>query len=84
MIVDLLANSHLYQGIGARIDRAFKYLRKTDLAVLEIGDHAIDGKNIYARVLTYTTRPIERGVWEAHRHHLDLHIAISYGYSFHA
>lgn len=76
MIVDLLANSRLYQGMGARIDRAFEYLRKTDLAALETGDHVIDSKNIYARVLTYTTRLMEQGVWEAHRHYLDLQVIV--------
>jgi YhcH/YjgK/YiaL family protein len=65
MIVDLLTNVHLYQGLSSRTDRAFEYLRQTDLAALETGDQAIDGTNIYARVLTYTTRLMEQGVWEA-------------------
>jgi len=76
MIVDLLANSHLYVGLNPWIDRAFAYLRETDLAALEPGDYEIDGKNIYARALTYTTRAPENGVWEAHRRYIDLQVMV--------
>ena len=76
MIVDLLANSHLYVGLNPRIDRAFAYLRATDLAALEPGDYEIDGKDIYAKVLTYDTRVPENGVWEAHRRYLDLQVMV--------
>jgi YhcH/YjgK/YiaL family protein len=76
MIVDLLSNSHLYAGLNPRIDRAFAYLRQTDLAALEPGDYAIDGKNIFARALTYTTRVPENGVWEAHRLYIDLQVMV--------
>lgn len=76
MIVDLLANSHLYRGLSSRIDRAFAYLRETDLATLEPGDYDIDGKNLYARTLSYTTRLPEQGVWEAHRLYIDLQVMV--------
>jgi YhcH/YjgK/YiaL family protein len=76
MIVDLLANSHLYRGLSSRIDRAFAYLRETDLPTLEPGDYEIDGKNIYARALSYTTRLPEQGVWEAHRLYIDLQVMV--------
>ena len=76
MIIDLLANMYLYAGLNPRIDRAFAYLRETDLAALEPGDYAIDGKNIYARALTYTTRVPENGVWEAHRRYIDLQVMV--------
>ena len=76
MIVDLLANSHLYRGLAPSIDRAFAYLRKADLAALEPGDYEIDGKNIFARALTYITRVPENGVWEAHRRYIDLQVMV--------
>jgi YhcH/YjgK/YiaL family protein len=76
MIVDLLANSHLYRGLSPRIDCAFAYLCETDLAALEPGDYEIDGKDIYARALTYTTRVPENGVWEAHHRYIDLQVMI--------
>lgn len=74
MIVDLLSNWRLYRGLNARIDRAFEYLRQTDLAALEPGSYEIDGKIIYARVMNYNTRPAEQGVWEAHRRYIDLQV----------
>jgi YhcH/YjgK/YiaL family protein len=76
MIVDLLANAHLYRGLNSRIDRAFAYLHETDLAALEPGDHEIDGKDIFARAITYTTRIPENGVWEAHRRYIDLQVMV--------
>jgi biofilm protein TabA len=76
MIIDLLANSHLYEGLDPKIDRAFAYLRETDLAALEPGDYEIDGKNIFARALTYATRVPENGVWEAHRLYIDLQVMV--------
>jgi len=76
MIVDLLANSHLYRGLNSRIDRALAYLNEIDLLALEPGDYEIDGKSIYARLLTYTTRLEEQGMWEAHRLYIDLQVMV--------
>jgi YhcH/YjgK/YiaL family protein len=76
MIVDTLANSHLYRGLSPRIDSAFTYLRETDLSTLEPGDYEIDGENIYSRALIYTTRLPEQGVWEAHRLYIDLQVMV--------
>ncbi|MCX6029268.1 MAG: YhcH/YjgK/YiaL family protein [Chloroflexi bacterium] len=76
MIVDLLANSQLYDVLSPRIRRAFEYLHQTDLAALELGNHEIDGKNIYVRVQQYATRPQEQGVWEAHRRYIDLQVIV--------
>jgi YhcH/YjgK/YiaL family protein len=72
MIIDLLANSHLYQALSPALERAFDYLHQTDLVTLELGDYELDGKDLYARVLQYSTRLPEQGKWEAHRRYLDL------------
>ncbi len=72
MIIDTLANAHLYQAISPALKRAFDYLRQTDLAALEVGDYELDGKNLLVRVLKYATRLKEQGKWEAHRQVLDL------------
>jgi YhcH/YjgK/YiaL family protein len=76
MIVDLLANSHLYRGLNPKIDRSFAFLHETDLAALEPGDYEIDGRGIFARALTYTTRLPDKGVWEAHRLYIDLQVMV--------
>ena len=76
MIIDLLSNSRLYRGLHPRIDRAFEYLHRADLAALALGDHEIDGENIYARALTYTTRLPEDCQWEAHRLYIDLQVMV--------
>jgi biofilm protein TabA len=76
LIVDLLANSQLYRGLSARIDRAFDYLCQADLSAVGPGEYEIDGRNIYARVQAYTTRLFGQGMWESHRHHVDLQLVV--------
>lgn len=62
--------------MGPRIDQAFAYLRGTELAAFEPGDYEIDGKDIYALALTYTTRLSEQRAWEAHRRYIDLQVMV--------
>jgi biofilm protein TabA len=76
MILDLLTNYPLYRRLSDRIDLAFAYLHQADLRALEPGDYEIDGRNIFAKVQTYTTRPPEQGTWEAHRRYIDLQVMI--------
>jgi biofilm protein TabA len=72
MIVDLLANAHLYMSLSPRIKQAFDYLCQTDLAALKPGTYVLDDKSLTVRVLRYDSRPHEKGVWEAHRRNIDL------------
>jgi YhcH/YjgK/YiaL family protein len=72
MIIDRLANSHLYAGLSPRIERAFQYLQQTDLQTIEVGKYEIDGKNLFALVQQYSTKPKAQGKWEAHRRYIDV------------
>ena len=71
MIVDQLANARLYAGLSPRIKDALEYLCAQDLAALEVGTYPL-GEGLQVRVLRYDSRPHEKGVWEAHRHAIDL------------
>ncbi len=73
MIIDLLANAQKYEGLGPHIQRAFDFLRQTDLAALAPGIHELDGRALYVNVQAFTTRPLAEGRWEAHRRYIDLH-----------
>lgn len=79
MIVDLLTNAHRYEGLGPRFQRAFDFLRQTDLAALPLGIHEIEGRALYVNVQAFTTRPLAEGRWEAHRRYLDLHYLLEGG-----
>jgi YhcH/YjgK/YiaL family protein len=37
----------------------------------------IDGDNLYALVQEYVTKPVEQGVWEAHRRYIDVQYMVS-------
>jgi YhcH/YjgK/YiaL family protein len=76
MIIDSISNSHLYDALHPRIERAFDYIHHTDLSNINVGRYEIDGGNIYAMVQQYDTKPKEAGTWEAHRLYMDLQYVI--------
>lgn len=72
MIIDKLSNSHLYAGLGERINNAFDYLKKTNFSQMELGKYAIDGENIFALVNEYQTKDESEGKLEAHKKYIDV------------
>jgi biofilm protein TabA len=74
MIIDRISNAHLYEHLNPRIKRAFDYLRRTDLAALPPGRHAIEGDALYVMLSQYETKPRPQGAWEAHRRYIDLQV----------
>ena len=72
MIIDKLSNSHLYSGLGERINKAFAYLKQTHFSKLELGKYEIDGNNIFALVNEYNTKDISEGKLEAHKKYIDV------------
>ncbi len=77
MIIDKIENSHLYRGIGKRIEKAFKYIHNTDLKNIQPGKYEIDGENIFALISEYKTKPESEGKLEAHRKYIDVQYVIS-------
>ncbi len=78
MIFDEKKNLEFYinLGIGDRYKKAVEFLLNTDLAALEPGKYEIDGKDVYANVLEYTTVPWEEAKFEAHEHYTDIQYVI--------
>ena len=72
MITDRLTNFHLYSGLNPRFQRAFEYLKQTDLQSLPVGRIELDGKNLYVMVQEYQTKLPEQGRWEAHHRYIDI------------
>jgi YhcH/YjgK/YiaL family protein len=72
MIIDKLSNSHLYSGLGERINKAFFYLKETDFSKMELGKYEIDGENIFALVNEYSTKDETEGKLEAHKKYIDV------------
>jgi len=48
-------------------------------ASLAVGDHPIDGTDVYAKVMTPSTEPREKRFYETHRNYLDIHRVLEGG-----
>lgn len=60
-----------------RWDKAFNYLKTTDLAALEIKKHVIDEDRLFATVTGYYTKSRDVARFEAHRKYIDIQYVIS-------
>lgn len=58
-------------------DKAFAYLKNTDLKALSNGRHAIDGTNVYAIVTEAPTKDYDKTAFESHRKYIDLQYVIT-------
>ena len=65
---------HLNQ---AAWDKAFAYLKNTNLKTLANGRHVIDGDNVYAIVTEAPTKDYDKTAFESHRMYIDLQYVIT-------
>ncbi|MBP8959728.1 MAG: YhcH/YjgK/YiaL family protein [Bacteroidales bacterium] len=59
-----------------RWDKAFSFLKNTDLESLEVKRYDIDGDNLYASVSEYVTKDENEAMFEAHRKYIDIQYVI--------
>lgn len=71
MIYDTLTHAHQYQGLSPRLDQALDFLRRTDFSALADGRYEIDGDNVFANVMSYTTLA-ENPTPENHSRYIDV------------
>jgi biofilm protein TabA len=76
MIQDTLDNSARYEALSPRFAKAFAYLRTVD-GTQELGRVDLDGDDVFAIVQTYTTKPQEKALFEAHRKYIDVQFIYS-------
>jgi YhcH/YjgK/YiaL family protein len=60
-----------------RWDKAFAFMKETDLSSLKPGRYPIDGENVFATVSEGMTKDTSQTKWEAHRLYQDIHYVIS-------
>ena len=60
-----------------RWDKAFTFLKTSDLAKLELRRYDIDGDNLYAPVSEYLTNNLEGSKFEAHQKYIDIQYIIT-------
>ncbi|MBP2628176.1 MAG: hypothetical protein H6Q68_2887 [Firmicutes bacterium] len=54
------------------IQAGLKFLLETDISSLSLGEHEIQGREIYAKITEYETKPKEQRRPESHQKYLDL------------
>ena len=57
-------------------DKAFAFLRDSDLLKLKPGKYVIDGDNAYATITEAPSKTFEQSAWESHRKYIDLQYVI--------
>lgn len=77
MIVDTLANRHLYANLHPRLALALEFIATTDFSQLSKGVHKIDGDKLLAIINEYETKPQDQEMFEVHRRYVDVQYVIS-------
>lgn len=73
MILDKIANIHLYADMNPLIVKALNFLKDTDFSKLQAGRYEISSDDIYLVVTDYMTKDLEDCRLEAHLKHIDIH-----------
>jgi biofilm protein TabA len=76
-IIDRLENCQKYAGLHPDFERAFAFLRRGDLAQLELTKHVIDGDRVYCMLSRNQGGTREQASLEAHRKYIDIQYVIS-------
>ncbi len=77
MITDHIRNAALYFGMNTGLEKALRYLQKTDFTNMEPGRYEIDGDDVFALVQQYNSKPLAEGKWEAHRKYTDVQYVVA-------
>ncbi|TDX01337.1 YhcH/YjgK/YiaL family protein [Dinghuibacter silviterrae] len=72
MILDYLDRASTYKGLDEPFQKAFAWLRQTDLGTLPKGRYDIEGDRVFAMVNEYETVDPQGQKMESHRVHIDL------------
>ena len=78
MIVDTIHNAHKYYGIHPLFQKAFEYIRSTDLADIEMGKYEVDGATLKAIFSNKNGMTKEESIakFECHNKHIDIQLCI--------
>lgn len=76
MIYDVVKNASKYKGLSKELDTALDFITNTNIKELECGRIEIDGEQVFANVMEYTTKLPEEGFFESHKKYIDIHMLI--------
>jgi YhcH/YjgK/YiaL family protein len=60
-----------------RWDKAFNYLKTTNLQNLEVGRHEVDADNVFVLIAEYMSKNVDEVPFETHKNYIDLQYLIS-------
>ncbi len=60
-----------------RWDKAFTFLKESDMTNMELKRYDLDGNNLYALLSEYMSKNEENARYEAHRKYLDIQYVVS-------
>lgn len=70
MITDTLSN-HTHYPLGPAWEKAFEFIHTLNPSTPD-GEYPLDGEAMYARVMSYHTKPPAEAVFEAHQKYADI------------
>lgn len=76
MIIATFKNAERYCN-NDRMQRAFDFIKETNLETLDVGKYLIDGDNIFASVQAYNTKMETECLFESHRRYIDIQVIIN-------
>jgi YhcH/YjgK/YiaL family protein len=68
-----MAQYHKYKALW---DKAFTFLKETNLDTIRPGKYPIDGDLVYASVTENPTKDLENAKWEFHKKYIDVQMVI--------
>ena len=76
MICENMRSRNNYSSINNNFEKAFEFLKRTDLKALAVGKYEVQGEEIFALVQEYTTQNQEEKKWESHEKYIDIQLII--------
>lgn len=77
MIIDKLENAKFYYGLGEKFQKAFEFLKITNLKDMPNGRYEIDKDEIYIALQDYNTKIESEGKFEAHKDYIDIQFIVT-------
>lgn len=77
MIIAAVKDAKRYCNHNDKMQRAFQFIKETDLGALEVGKYSIDGDDIFALVQSYNTKDEAECLFESHKRYIDIQVIIN-------
>ena len=76
MVFDHIKNAHLYYALHPRFQKAFEFLKKSDIHTLPAGNYEIDGEDVFVIIAHQDATPKSDIKLEVHRKFIDIQLSL--------